>query len=125
MLTKDALLEAGKRRVQKSHVPGVGDVWMRSLSEAEWSRYQQDSVDLETGRVTQEGLQTAKPRLIALVAADENGNRLFKNADLPLIAEMDAKVVNRLYEACESFCGVTGGDAKNSETTDGDGSPTV
>ena len=113
MITKDALLKAGKRRVAKVDVPQIGEVYMRSLSEAEWSRYQQDSVDLDTGKVTPAGLQTAKPRLIALVLADEAGERLFKNSDLQQIAEMDAKVVNRLYEACEAFCGVTGDGEKN------------
>jgi len=113
MLTRDELLAVGRRRIEKRDLPGIGEVYMRSLSEAEWSQYQQDSMDLDTGKVSQDGLQTAKARLVALVLSDQDGNRVFKNADLPEINAMDAKVVGAIYDACEEFCGVLGGAEKN------------
>lgn len=112
-MDKDTLLKKGQRRTGKATIDGLGEVCLRSLSEAEWSAYQRDSVDLTTGQVTAQGLSTAKPRLIALVVAKEDGARLFSNADVPAIQEMDAAVVNKLYDACEKFCGVLGDDAKN------------
>lgn len=123
MLTKDALLAKGKRRMAKVEVDGLGEISCRSLSEAEWSQYQRDSIDLRTGQVTPRGLATAKARLIALCVSDENGERVFGNGDLAAINEMDAKVVAALHAACEKHCGVNEADAKNSETTDADSSP--
>lgn len=122
MLTKDALLERGKRRVEKVNVAGVGEVWMRSLSEAEWSQYQADSVDPETGRVTAAGLINAKRRIVALVLCDEVGNRLFKNSELAMIAELDASLVGSLADACEKFI-EKGMPAKNSLPTTDDSLP--
>lgn len=113
MLTKDALLKLGQRRIEKRDLPGIGEVYMRSLSESEWSQFQRDSMDLTTGTVSQEGIQTAKARLIVLVLADEQGNRIFANSDLPAINAMDAKVVASIYAACEEFCGVLGDEGKN------------
>lgn len=113
MMTRDELLSVGKRRIEKREVPGIGEVCLRSLSEAEWSQYQRDSMDLEKQTVSAEGLLTAKARLISLVVADEQGTRLFKNADLELLNAMDARVVGDLYAACEDFCGVMGDEGKN------------
>lgn len=104
-------------------VAGLGEIGCRSLSEAEWSQYQRDSIDLKTGQVTHRGLATVKARLIALCVCDEAGERVFGNGDLNAINEMDAKVVAALHAACEKHCGVNEADAKNSETTDADSLP--
>ena len=121
-MDKAAMLLKGKRRTGKTEVPGFGEVYLRSLSEAEWAAYQRDSIDFRTGQVTANGIATAKPRLIALCVTDEKGERVFSNVDIPTIGEMDAKAVNTLYEACEKFAGVTD-EAKNSEPTADDSSP--
>lgn len=123
-MDKAALLLKGQRRTAKVSVPGFGEVHLRSLSEKEWAAYQRDSIDLKTGQVTAHGVATAKPRLIALCVVDEKGDRVFGNSDVPAISEMDAAAVNKLYEACEKFAGVTDEEAKNSDPTDEDSSAT-
>ena len=122
MLTKATLLEAGRRRTTTAEIDGLGLVHLRSLSEAEWSQYQRDSIDLKTGSVTPRGLATAKARLIALCVADVAGERLFANSDVEAINQLDAKLVAALHAACEQHCGVVETAAKNSATTDGDSS---
>lgn len=122
MLTKDTLLQAGKRRTTTAEIDGVGLVHLRSLSEQEWSQYQRDSIDLKTGSVTPRGLATAKARLIALCVSDVAGERLFANTDVEAINQLDAKLVAALHAACEQHCGVVETAAKNSATTDDDNS---
>lgn len=121
---KSQILAANKRRFADVDVAGVQRLRIRSLTEKERSKYEADFLDTE-GKAT--NLVTGKARLIILCVCDASGRRLFSDADIAAILEMDAVVTNSITDACRSHCGFTDADvedlAKNLKPTRADDSP--
>ena len=103
-LTKAALLEKGKARLEKVDVPEIGDVWLTSVSELRQS--ERDSVFM------QKNTDDATFRAYAIIdqVCEESGDRMFCEDDLESIKNMDKKVTRALFKAIKAF---NGESAKN------------
>jgi len=68
------------------------------------------------------------PKLIALTAVDENGNLMFSESDIELLALKSAKVMKRLADAAMELSGLSdesNKDATKNSTTPQNASPTA
>lgn len=111
MLTRDAILNVSDKRVQKVAVPEWGgDVCVRVLSGAERDRFEYSLQPDKFGR--KPGMESFRARFAALVLCDEQGERLFKDQDIPALAAKSAPALDRVVEAALTLNAMTGADVQ-------------
>lgn len=117
---KDAFFQPFKRRFSEVPTP-IGKVRIRSLNEAERSKYERTAYDAK-GNTTATGVVGLKLQIIVACCCDGEGNQLFTTEDIPKLKELDAAVVDLLSEECHKICQL-GATEKNLPATGGGDSP--
>lgn len=113
LLSKSDILSADDRPTEDVHVPEWGgEVRLRGTSVREWERYQKSCVDFDGNGKAKPRLQDIRIKLLVLCAIDENGNRLFTEADLNDLSKKSAKPVDRLYDRAIKLCGPRNDDVE-------------
>jgi len=103
---RNLLLKLCERRYINLELPEVGlVVRIQSLSEKEKSQYETRLIAKSGRGVIRDRLQDATRRLIALCVVDDKNERIFSNADIDKIGELDSFVSSRIYEAAQEHCG--------------------
>lgn len=62
------------------------------------------------GRNRQPDLRNLRARLIVACAIDEEGNRLFSDADATMLGNKSARVIGRLFDAAQRLSGLSDDD---------------
>jgi hypothetical protein len=92
---KAAILASSKKNLQKVSVPEWGvDVFLRTMTAGERDAWELAWIEKQG----KGGVANFRSVFLAKCLCDENGNRLFSDAEVPQLAEQDASVVNRLFE---------------------------
>lgn len=86
-----------------------GDILIRGLTGAEWSRFQ-NSVVYYKGEKIKRNSDFLDARLIVLVAVDDKGQRVFAEEDASWLAKRSSKVLKRLAEVASSLSGISKDD---------------
>lgn len=95
MLTRDQILGASDLPVEVVSVPEWGgDVGVRVMTGAERDRFEQ-SMAAAKGRT----LDNVRAGLVAVVACDEAGNRLFEPQDVAALGGKSAAALDRVFTA--------------------------
>lgn len=87
MSMRDVLLATTRRRYVVCDVPGVGNVRMQSISEADRAKIEQ---------VAAQDITRMRAQLLALTLVDDTGARLFADNEIDAILAMDSRVTNEL-----------------------------
>ena len=122
-LSRDQFLNAGsERRYDTVSLPG-GQLRLRGLTETERATLI-DGWLSKKGRVANiERRLLLRCRMIQVCAVDSDGNLLFQESDIPLIAETQCGMVARATDKVMALCGMKDDDieaeVKNSEAPDG------
>lgn len=112
---RDALLARNKRRYKDSAVDLDGQrMRWQSLSELEKSQFEaaaqhQDKAKARSARVN------LRLRVIIACAVDAAGNRLFCDADLPALQQIDGDTIQALADEAMAHVGWTEADAEQME----------
>ena len=110
LLSRDAILAADDREYEVVPCPEWGgEVRLRSLTGAERDAYEQSLVQTR-GKSREMNLRNARAKLVALCAVDENGNRLFSDADVNALGKKNAKPLDRLFDVARRLSGLTEDD---------------
>jgi len=110
LLSRDAILAADDREYEVVPCPEWGgEVRLRSLTGAERDAYEQSLVQTR-GKSREMNLRNARAKLVALCAVDENGNRLFTDADVNALGKKNAKPLDRLFDAARRLAGLSEDD---------------
>ena len=115
---RDVLLARNQRRFREV---SCGDMRVRlqSLSEAERAQVELDSQGDE--------VRAIRARFIVASVVDADGNRVFRDSDVPNVMELDSQVTGRLGDEISAHIGITDDQfaelAKNSDETPEDDSP--
>lgn len=129
-LTRDAILAA--QDIQREEVPvpewktaGVDLVLVQGMNGGERDALEASMIKGK-GKNSQVNLEDLRAKVVARCAIDEDGNRIFADADIPLLAKKSAAALNRVYEVAQRLSGITQEDVeeltKNSETAPSDDS---
>ncbi len=129
MLSREAIIEAKDLPQEVVDVPEWGgEVLVRGMSSAERDAYMDAHVKIE-GMV--EGKPTvtianSEALLVAKCLINEDGKRLFKDSEAPILAKKSGAVVHRISAIVERLSGLGAEDLKamekNSETPQGEDS---
>lgn len=90
-LSKAAILAAQDFKVEKVTVPEWGgDVFVRSLSGTERDAFEESYVENKT--------KSFRERFLVLTLCDENGTRLFSDAEIADLGKKNSIVLNRVFD---------------------------
>lgn len=119
ILTRDAILQAEDLPRELVEVPEWGGcVYVRALTGAERDAFEASVVE-QRGKSTKMNLRNIRAKLVALTIVDEEGTRLFSDADVKLLGQKSAAALDKLFEVAQRLSGLKDEDveelAKNSE----------
>jgi len=119
ILTRDAILQAEDLPRELVEVPEWGGcVYVRTLTGTERDAFEASVVE-QRGKSTKMNLRNIRAKLVALTVVDEEGNRIFSDADVGQLGKKSAVVLDRLFEVAQRLSGLKDEDveelAKNSE----------
>ena len=131
MSIKEEILKADDLPREKFHVEQWNlDVWIRSLTSAERDDYEQSLIESSgRGRNMQvtPNLTNAKAKLVARAMVDEDGKRIFTDAEAGKLGRKSARAISDLYAIAQRLSGLSDEDVeelvKNSESGQVEDSP--
>jgi hypothetical protein len=122
----------------RDHILAVDDVQIEEIEVPEWSTWvrvrgmtgkERDafeaSVVKQRGKNTEFNMKDARAKLVVLCTVDENGDRIFTQADIPALTEKSSKALDRIFTVAQRLSGISKEDlnemTKNSDDeTSGD-----
>lgn len=112
-LGKAAILAADDKKMVDYDVPEWGgSVKLRVMTGTERDRFEGEFVN------NNKSVEMVRAKLVAKCLCDDQGNRLFDEAEIPKLGEKSAAVLDRLFSECMKLNRFTKGDvdelAKNS-----------
>jgi hypothetical protein len=94
-LSKAAILAANDKKMVDMDVPEWnGSVKIRVMSGTERDRFEAEFVG------GNKSVDMVRAKLVAKCLCDEEGNRLFTEAEIPQLGEKSAAVLDKLFTAC-------------------------
>jgi hypothetical protein len=120
MLTKEQILKADDLVSQEVDVPEWGGtVNVRTMTGTERDAFEAASFE-GRGKSTKVNLVNMRARLCAMTIVDDNGKRLFTDADIAELGKKSAKALDGVFAVAQKLNGLSVGDveelAKNSES---------
>lgn len=124
VLDREKILQANDLPRELVEVPEWGGaVYVRGLTGTERDKFEASLVE-QRGKNTRLNMQNARAKLVALSVVDENGNRIFNDADVKLLGNKSAVALQRIFDVAQRLSGLTAEDmdelTKNSEETSSD-----
>ena len=107
-LTRDDILGINDLPYEDVLIPEWGNryVRVRALTGAERDAFEQSIVE-QKGKSTKMNLQNIRAKLVALTVVDEEGKRVFSDADAKLLGQKSALALNRVFEVAQKLSGLT------------------
>lgn len=112
-LSKDQILGADDMETRIEDVPEWGGkVNIRSLSGTERNAYEQSCIRFN-GDNAVPNLANLHAKLLARCMVDDDGERLFSDADIMELGKKSSQVLNRLFDVASDMSGLNEKDVKN------------
>lgn len=128
MSLRDEILQSDDLEKEQVHVPEWGvDLWIRSLTAAERDAYENEIVKISDEGETEYDPSNMRAKLVARSVVDEDGQRVFRDADVDRLGGKSGKALDRLFSVAQRLTGITDEDMDelvgNSGSARPDGSP--
>lgn len=106
ILTRDAILQAQDLPRELVEVPQWGgSVYVRALTGAERDTFETSIVE-QRGKSTKMNLKNIRAKLVALSVVDEEGNRIFSDADASALGKKSAAALDKVFEVAQRLSGL-------------------
>lgn len=114
-LSRAQILEAKDIAEDTVAVPEWGgSVKVRALTGAERDQYEAQFVRFDRkGNRQAPSFQDIRAKLVAMSCIDEQGQRLFTDADIVQLSRKSAAALQRVFEACQRLSGLTEQDVED------------
>jgi hypothetical protein len=111
-LTRDDILKVQDLKVEEVPVPEWGGVVLvQGLSGTGRDDYEQTIV-VQKGKDTRVNMRNARAKLVALSVVDEQGRRLFSDADVSALGKKSAAALQRVFNVASRLSGISDEDLK-------------
>lgn len=108
LLSREQILGADDRKTQDVPVPEWGGtVRVRSLTGTERDAYEAGIVQLRGDGSRKFTLQNARARLVSLALCNENGERMFTDADIKALGDKSAAALERVFDVARNLSGLS------------------
>ena len=112
LLSRNDILSAPDIKTELLPVPEWGgDVLVRTLSGTERDAWEATLVEQKKGG-THFKLENVRAKLVALTLVDDDGQRIFSEADVVQLGDKSAAALSRVYNRAAEMSGVTEKDAE-------------
>ncbi len=120
ILTREAILSADDITRELVEIPEWGgSVWVYGMSGAERDRLEKSIVQTR-GKEVQTNMENIRAKLAVICVRNENGKRLFNEADIHELGKKSASALDKIYDVAQRLSGLSKGDidelTKNSES---------
>lgn len=109
-LGRDDILNASDIRKEKVKVWG-GEVWVRGMTGAERDKFEASVIQFK-GNAQNLNLTNIRAKLCSLTVCDEEGNRLFTEADVQALSEKSAVELSKIFIVAQRLSGITDADVE-------------
>jgi hypothetical protein len=107
LLSKADIMGVSDLKFETLHVPEWGgSVRVRTLRSAERDEYEQSMVR-QKGKDVTVNMQNIRAGLVARALCDENGDRLFSDAEIALLGQKSAAALERVFDVAARLSSVT------------------
>jgi hypothetical protein len=126
ILTKDQILNAEDVKYETVDVPEWGGpVRLRTVAAKDRDAFDRALFPKPGVR----NMEDFRARVVAMCVVDEDGNRVFSDADIPMLSQKSAAAIDRLIPVAQRLSGLTTADveefAKNLQPGPGEDSPSA
>lgn len=112
MLSKQAILEVKDLPIELVNVPEWGgEVYVRTLTGTERDAYEAGII----GQDRKPDLRNIRAKLLVRCLVDAEGRRLFSEADVDLLGNKSASVLDRLFAVAQRLSKLTAADIEDLE----------
>lgn len=124
VLDREAILKANDIEKREVYIPEWGgSVYVRGMTGRERDQFEANIIR-QRGRNTEINMKNARAKLVVMCTVDQEGNRLFTDADVALLSEKSAKALDRIFVVAQELSGITREDMEEltenfDETTSG------
>lgn len=116
LLTRDQILSASDLTFEIVPVPEWGgDVRVRSLSGKERDAFEASILTIRSGGKTRLNPADMRAKLVSRCIVNENGERLFTDADITMLSAKSAAALQRVFEAAQRLSGLSDQDVEELE----------
>lgn len=117
ILNKDDILKVSDIQTELVSVPEWGgDVYVRGLNGAERDKLENSLIEMR-GKDRRLNMMNVRAKLASMAICDENGKRLFNDADIQALGQKSAIALQRVFEIAQRLSGI--GDNDVEELTEG------
>ncbi len=110
LLTKEQILSAEDRKTKEVEVPEWGgNVLISELTAEDRDRFEAEFVDSKSKK-GENPLFNIRARLAALTIVDENGNRLFNDADIKALGKKSGSCLDKIFAVAQKINGIGNND---------------
>jgi hypothetical protein len=107
LLKRDDILQAPDLMTEEIEVPEWGGtVRVRGLTGTERDQFENSVVEMR-GKKVQVEMHNIRAKLAALSIVDENGRRLFSDADVEALGGKSASALDRVFSAAQRLSGLS------------------
>jgi hypothetical protein len=115
VLTRDQILNAQDLPTENVPVPEWGgDVMVRGLTGAERDAYEASMVT-QVGNQAKMNMANMRAKLVAMCIVDDNGKRIFSQADAEALGKKSGAALQRVFEVAQKLSGLTTKDVEEAE----------
>lgn len=117
LLSREAILNVNDIKTEEVPVSEWGGVVMvKGLSGTERNDFEQSLIS-KKGKDVQMNMKNATAKLVALSVVDEDGKRIFQDADIESLGRKSGAALSRVYAVASRLSGLSDDDMK--ELTEG------
>ena len=110
-LTRDAIFAAKFERFKVLRIPEWGgEVWIKAMSAGERDDFEASHRALKDSG--HDPLRHLRARLACATVCDEDGNRIFQDADVDRLSDHPASALDRIADVAMELCGMKARDAE-------------
>lgn len=114
ILNRDAILQANDLKSEIVSVPEWGgEVYIRCMTGTERDAFESATIDMRGKNDVHINLENARARLLSMTICDENGKRMFSDADLLELGAKNSIVLDRLFGIAQRLSGLTKKDIRD------------
>src|SRR5215472_11906275 len=105
-LTRDAIFNADDVVTEEVSVPEWGgSVMVRGLSGTERDKFEA-AITIQNGSKATVNLRNFRAKLVVLSTYDNDGNRLFTDADVEKLGQKSASAIQRIFKVSQRLAGM-------------------
>ncbi len=111
-LTAKAIFDANDLVTETVEIPEWGgSVIVRGLSGTERDRFE-DTITDQSGKNAKLNLRNFRAKLVVLATFDNDGNRLFSEADVERLGQKSAAAIQRIFKVAQRLAGMSDEEVK-------------